>query len=85
MAHVKTAISLEESVFQRMEALARELDVPRSRLFAMAMKEFLERHDRAALLARIDEAYRGERRDPAEAAWARSSRRRLRALTQGEW
>jgi len=41
MAHVKTAISIEESVFLRIENLARELDVSRSRLFALAMNEFL--------------------------------------------
>ena len=43
MSSVKTAISVEGSLFEQAEEAAKELHVTRSRLFAMAMEEFLGR------------------------------------------
>lgn len=87
MAHVKTAISLEKSVYQRMETLARDLDISRSRLLTLAMTEFLDRHDSAKLLQRIDDAFAadGDADTAEEKAWTQAARQRLRSLTAGEW
>jgi metal-responsive CopG/Arc/MetJ family transcriptional regulator len=57
MANVKTAISLEESLFHEVEAVAQEMRVPRSRLFVMAVEEFLRRRRNQALLEAINAAY----------------------------
>jgi metal-responsive CopG/Arc/MetJ family transcriptional regulator len=43
MSSVKTAISVEGSLFQQAEEVAKEMHVSRSRLFAMAMEDFLGR------------------------------------------
>ena len=56
---VKTAISRNESLFAKVETLARELDISRSRLFAIALQEFIERHETARMLAALNEAYDG--------------------------
>ncbi len=40
MANVKTAISLEESLFHQIEAVAQEMQIPRSRLFVLAVRIF---------------------------------------------
>lgn len=57
MGSVKTAISLDEELFQQMEAIAKELEVSRSHLFVMAARDFLERHRNKALLEAINDAY----------------------------
>ncbi|MFO7598869.1 MAG: CopG family transcriptional regulator [Candidatus Desulfacyla sp.] len=57
MATVKTAISIDEALFQQMEAMAKELDVSRSRLFVLAARDFLGRHRNKALLEAINDAY----------------------------
>ena len=57
MGSVKTAISLEESLFQQTEAVAKEMDVSRSRLLVLAARDFLERHRNKALLEAMNDAY----------------------------
>ena len=57
---VKTAISLSERLFEAGERLARELKVSRSRLFAMALEDFLRRRENQRLLAEINAAYESE-------------------------
>jgi metal-responsive CopG/Arc/MetJ family transcriptional regulator len=57
MPNVKTAISIDKPIFKQMDILAKNLNVSRSRLFAMAAREFLQRHDTIQLLEQINEAY----------------------------
>jgi predicted transcriptional regulator len=84
MASVKTAISVGASTLARIDALAREMNVPRSRLFALAAEEFLDRHDARGLMAAIDQAH-AEAPTAAERKWLRSTRRKHRQLLEGEW
>ncbi len=57
MPNIKTAISIEKPIFDKMDILAKNLNVSRSRLFAMAAQEFLQRHNNIELLKLINEAY----------------------------
>jgi metal-responsive CopG/Arc/MetJ family transcriptional regulator len=57
MANVKTAISLQESLFEQIDKLAQEMKVPRSRLFVLALEDYLHRHRSQRLLTSINEAY----------------------------
>ena len=57
MSYVKTAISLQETLLQRIDTLARELDMSRSRLFALAAEEFLQRYQNRELLEAINASY----------------------------
>ncbi len=57
MANVKTAISLQESLFVQADDLASELKISRSRLFALAIKEFIQRHENRELLEGLNAAY----------------------------
>ena len=57
MASIKTAISLQGSLLEQVDALARELDVSRSRLFVLAAEEFIQRHKNQKLLEAINAAY----------------------------
>jgi metal-responsive CopG/Arc/MetJ family transcriptional regulator len=57
MAMVKTAISISAALFKEADATARRLRVPRSRVFAMALEDFLERRRNRQLLDRINKAW----------------------------
>ena len=57
MSSVKTAISLDAPLLKQIDAVATELRVPRSRLLALAAREFLRRHQNAKLLAELNRAH----------------------------
>lgn len=83
MATVKTALSIDESLFERAEALADELDVPRSRVFAMALEEFLRKYEGQKLMERIDAVYADE--EKADEREATSRRTKHRELVEDSW
>lgn len=56
MASVKTAISIDEKLFTRADAAAREQGVSRSEVFARALEDYLRRRESYDLLARINAA-----------------------------
>jgi len=84
MANVKTAISMQQSLFEQAEALARELHISRSRLFALAVEDFMQRYENQRLLERINDAY-ADTTTPEEQALLRRMRRQQRQMVEGEW
>ena len=83
MATVKTAVSLRESLFEDIVALAREMNVPRSRLIAMALEEYLRRRENRRLLAAIDAA-ETVLETPSERRVSRAWRSRHRKLVEDQ-
>jgi metal-responsive CopG/Arc/MetJ family transcriptional regulator len=59
MACVKTAISIQESLFKQAEELARKLQVSRSKLVSLALEEYVGKHRTEELVRQIREAYEG--------------------------
>ncbi len=57
MPGVKTAISLDEELFNKVNKLAHELHVSRSRVFAIAVQDYLQKQENKALLAQLNDAY----------------------------
>ena len=84
MPNVKTAISLDESIFAQVDDLAREMQVSRSWLFARAVEEFIERHENRQLLAALNAAYE-DAPTPEEARLRREARQQQRQIVEGEW
>ncbi len=84
MAHVKTAVSLQKDLFEQVETLASEMKISRSRLFVLALEEFLQRHQSQQLLEQINAAY-DDAPDPSEQALRRRMRRQHRQIVKGEW
>jgi len=84
MAHIKTAISLQKTLLQKIDALARELDISRSRLFALAAEEFLQRYQNRQLLDAINAAY-DDLPDPEEEALRQQRRHQHRQLVDEPW
>jgi predicted transcriptional regulator len=58
---MKVAISLPDPVFSQAEALASQMAVTRSRLYTMALTEFLERRQSQSITARLNDVYATER------------------------
>lgn len=56
MGTVKTAISIEESLFKRAEKLSRRLNISRSRLFSLGIQELLKKYRGRDLIEMINKA-----------------------------
>ncbi len=53
-ASVKTAISLQQHLFDHVNGLAKELNVSRSKLFVLAIEEFIKKDENKKMLAAIN-------------------------------
>ena len=84
MANVKTAISIQESLFKEVEALAGEMNVSRSKLFAIAVEEFIQRRQNRQLLQQINAAY-DDAPDVEEREHQRRIKLQYRQLIEGQW
>ena len=84
MAIVKTAISLQETLIERADALARQLHLSRSQLVTRALDEFLKRHESRMLLDAINSALEGEP-DPPEGERLLRMRRIQRRRAESQW
>ncbi len=87
MAHVKTAVSMDEALFREAEEWAEKLGVSRSQLFARAVAEYVRERENEELLRRLNEAH-AEGLDPEEEKWLERIRvyhGRLLDETGNEW
>ena len=57
MLGVKTAISIEKSLFNQVKQLASEMHMSRSKLFSLAVRDFLQKKQNKKLLAQLNAAY----------------------------
>jgi hypothetical protein len=84
MSHVKTAISLPESLWEQAEALAHEMAISRSRLFAIALEDLLRRRKSQRLLEQLNAAY-ADGPDADEHALRDAALQNQRRMLEGEW
>jgi metal-responsive CopG/Arc/MetJ family transcriptional regulator len=84
MEYIKTAISIQKSLFDQAERLARQMNVPRSRVFVLALEEYLLRQQNRELLARINAAYADEP-NPAERTIREKGLNVYRESIEDEW
>lgn len=84
MRSIKTAISIQESLFEQAENLARKMKVSRSRLFVLALEDYISHQQNRELLAQINAAY-ADKPDLAEKVLNRKIRRVHRRMVEGEW
>jgi metal-responsive CopG/Arc/MetJ family transcriptional regulator len=54
---MKTAVSLPDEIFKQAEATAKKLRVSRSKLYATAISEFLERQRAGSVTERLNRVY----------------------------
>ena len=84
METIKTAISIQKSLFEKAEDLAREMKVPRSRIYTIALQDYLRRLENKNLLAQINAAQADEP-EASEKNFRQKSKRTHRRLVEGEW
>jgi len=84
MANAKTAISVQQSLFEQIEVLAKELQISRSRLFALAAEAFIQRHQNQKLLEAINDAY-DDLPDVEEQSLRQKMRQQHRQMVEGQW
>jgi len=84
MQNIKTAVSIHKSLFEQAEKIARKMKVSRSRLFALALEDYIHREQNRELLTKINAAYADEP-DANEQTLRRKARRTHRRIVRGEW
>lgn len=85
MTIVKTAISIQKNLFQHAEEIAKEMKISRSRLFVLAVEDFLRRYENKLLLDEINRAY-ADGPDPEEQEnLRRMQRKSIKTLDGKEW
>jgi metal-responsive CopG/Arc/MetJ family transcriptional regulator len=81
---VKTAISIQKSLFQQAESLAQELNVSRSQLFGLAIETFVKNHQNQILLQEINKAYSDEQ-DTSDKVRLSKMRKHHRKIVRDKW
>ncbi len=84
MANIKTAISIPEHLFEKVEILSRKSHISRSRLFALAVQDFIERSEDEELLEAINTVY-DDQPNPEERIYRQKMRQKHRRLVEGLW
>ena len=84
MESIKTAISIEKSLFAQANILARKMKVSRSRLFVLALEDFIREQENRDLLEKINAVY-AEEADRSEKILRSKSRKSHRRLVEGQW
>jgi predicted DNA-binding protein len=75
MYSIKTAISLNNELYKKIEELSKKLKIPKSRIFSQAVEYFIEKNENLELLKKINESYADEVREinPEYSAAAKKS------------
>ena len=84
MASVKTAISIQEPLFRQVKILASDLNISRSKLFSIAIEEFLQRYKNLQLLEEINSAY-DDFPDSKEENYQHKMQKNHKNIVEGEW
>ena len=55
--YMKTAVSLPNLLYERAEETASYMGIPRSKLFALALEEFIEKYNGKMITEKINDVY----------------------------
>jgi hypothetical protein len=78
---MKTAVSVPDDLFRQAETAARRLRVSRSRFYATALAEFLDRQQSHTITERLNKVY-SQRPAKVDAAFQRAQ---LKSLDKSPW
>ena len=81
---IKTAISIQKTLFDQAESLAQQLNISRSHLFGLAIETFIKTHENQILLDEINQAYT-DQPDPNETIRFSKMHKSHRNLVENEW
>ncbi|MBV8706030.1 MAG: hypothetical protein JO182_05425 [Acidobacteriaceae bacterium] len=81
---MKTAISIDDGLLQQADETARLMGLSRSRLFALAIGDFLERRRREHMLLRLNEVYTSGM-EPEEKRLLKGIKAKVRRTVKERW
>ncbi len=81
---MKTAISIDDGLLHEADETARRMGLSRSRLFALAVGDFLERQRQEQMLRRLNEVY-AKAAEPAEQALLKRIKAKVRPAVKDRW
>ena len=81
---IKTAISIQKSLFEQAESLAQELNVSRSQLFGLAIETYVKHHQNQILLQEINKAY-SDGLDSSDKVRLSKMRKHHRKIVRDKW
>jgi metal-responsive CopG/Arc/MetJ family transcriptional regulator len=84
MGNVKTAISLDEDLFMKVEKLADKLNLSRSRFFSQAAEYMIEKNENIELLQKINKAYE-DIDGTAEKDYINKTKLKYSKIIKGTW
>ena len=84
MAVIKTAISLDAGLFERINKLSEEIKLSRSQIFSQAVRYFIERKNNLELVRKINQAY-PDILDEDEVKLLEKSKKKYREILKEEW
>ncbi len=58
---MKTVVSIPDNLFKEAESTAKQLGLARSQLYARAIREFLEHHNKERITKKLNALYSGEK------------------------
>lgn len=64
-ASIKTAISINSELFEKVNRISKDLNISRSKLFTMAVQDLINKKEAKDLLSRINHAF-NDHPDPEE-------------------
>jgi metal-responsive CopG/Arc/MetJ family transcriptional regulator len=77
---MKTAISVEDELLQEADRTAKTMGVSRSRLFSLAIQDFLRERQQREVLEQLNQVYNGQP-DPLAA----KMKAKFRTVIQDKW
>lgn len=84
MQNLKTAISMQKTLFEEADTLAHTMKVSRSKLFVIALQDYIDRKKNREILAQINAACVDEP-DAVEQNLRSKSRSSHSRMVVGEW
>jgi metal-responsive CopG/Arc/MetJ family transcriptional regulator len=81
---MKTAISLDGDLLHEADQTARAMGLSRSRLFSLALEDYLRHRRQQQMLDQLNQAYCDEP-DPAEARTAENIKAKFRSTIKDSW
>ena len=85
MTTIKTAVSIEENLFNQADELAGELNVSRSRLVSMALERLIRDHQTNMIVEKLSEVYADGLTEEERQTMAGMRRLQANLLVDDEW
>jgi metal-responsive CopG/Arc/MetJ family transcriptional regulator len=81
---LKTAISLDGNLLHQADRTARAMGLSRSRLFSVALEEYLRRRQQELMIEQLNQVY-SDRKQPGEARIAKRMKAKFRSTIEDRW